>query len=109
MGRDDELRLYYHSLINCLKSGKDHSTHESVNFVTCLHIKGDPRQGLTRLLDEIVYITPKEIPVNRFTLNKNNRKVSFNDSSALRVPPGFRDSLKLIVSVESPSTDVFFF
>lgn len=61
-------------------------THESVNYVTCLHVKGDARQGMTRLLDEIVYITPKQIPVNRFTLSKKDKKVNIFRGTTLIDP-----------------------
>lgn len=40
-----------------------------------LLIKGEARQGKSRLLDEIVYITPPEILVNKFTLTEKDLKV----------------------------------
>lgn len=61
--------------MECLTLGAQTRNKQSVNFVTCLHLKGGARQGLTRLLDEIVYITPSQIPLNRFTLAKKNRNV----------------------------------
>ena len=40
-----------------------------------LVIKGEARQGKTRLLDELVYITPETISVNKILLTKKNQKV----------------------------------
>lgn len=40
-----------------------------------LVIKGEARQGKTRLLDECIYVTPAHIPISKLTLSSKDRKV----------------------------------
>lgn len=50
---------------------------EMLNHHNMLLIRGDARQGKTRLLSELVYVTQKEIPVNRIALTNRDNKVPF--------------------------------
>lgn len=81
LGRDDELKLYRRLLFECLEVskwwGKKAVGLEMLNHHNVLLVRGDARQGKTRLLNELVYCTQKDIPVNRFLLTNRDNKVPF--------------------------------
>lgn len=81
LGRSDEMRLYRRLLDECIDINRETAskTHtlQMLNHHNMLLIRGPPRIGKTRLLDEFVYCTPSSIPVNRFTLTKSDAKVCF--------------------------------
>lgn len=77
LGRDGELQLYLRMLRSAQEMfRKENKMGYQVNRHTSLLIRGDARQGLTRMLDEMVYCTPPDVPINRFSLNSQDRNVS---------------------------------
>lgn len=81
LGRNGEIRLYKKVLYECIEvskqKGKKVTALEMLNHHNMLLIHGDARQGKTRLLNELVYVTPREIPVNRFLLTNRDNKVPY--------------------------------
>lgn len=76
LGRDKELAIYLNNLDifnDQFRTSLDFQ--EPTELTTCILINGRARQGATRLLDEIVYLTPTSIPINRFTLEANDANV----------------------------------
>ncbi|KAJ3648251.1 hypothetical protein Zmor_020069 [Zophobas morio] len=72
LGREEKLEIYK-NLIQKYVSAKNIREQQ----YKMLLIKGEARQGKTRLLDEIVYITPEEIPVIRFSLTTKDQKIPY--------------------------------
>lgn len=54
---------------------KETSASYTSNRYTTLVMKADARQGLTRLIEEMAYVTPKEVPINRFCLHAVDKNV----------------------------------
>lgn len=81
MGRNDKIRLYKKVLNECLELAKSKRVQatvlEKLNHHNLLLMRGEARQGKTRLLNELVYVTPKDIPVNRFFLTNRDTKVPY--------------------------------
>lgn len=81
MGRDDEMRLYKKLLNECIEvsrlKGKKVIALEMLNHHNLLLLRGEPRQGKTRLLNELVYATDRKIPINRFLLTNRDNKAPF--------------------------------
>lgn len=81
MGRDDEIKLYKKLLNTCINSsnlkGKKAIALEMLNHHNMLLLQGEPRQGKTRLLNELVYATDRDMPINRFLLTNRDNKMSF--------------------------------
>lgn len=75
LGRVRELKMYLEMLKERHRKYKNEILDDGEG-ATGLLIRGEARQGLTRVLDEIIYITPAEIPVNRFLMIKNDLTVS---------------------------------
>ncbi|XP_044263925.1 adenylate cyclase type 10-like isoform X1 [Tribolium madens] len=72
LGRVSKLKLYQHLLQQCTQS----STGNEQQYKMFL-IRGEPRQGKTRLLDEFVYITPSHIPVHKLTMAMKDKKIPY--------------------------------
>ena len=66
----------YHRILEAFRTAKPDEEQRYKMFL----IKGEARQGKTRVLDEIVYTTPEDIPVNRFKLTKADQKVVKKES-----------------------------
>lgn len=81
LGRADEIRLYGRLLDEFIEANKSrdnpHRAFDLQNHFNMLLITSDPRQGKTRLMDELIYCTPPKIPVNRFTLSNKDSKVGY--------------------------------
>lgn len=75
LGRVKELKQYLEMLKERIRKFKKEIIDDE-DGVAGLLIRGEARQGLTRVLDEMIYITPAEIPVNRFMMIKNDVTVS---------------------------------
>ncbi|XP_068895089.1 adenylate cyclase type 10-like isoform X2 [Tenebrio molitor] len=72
LGRTEKLKLYKRLLETYFTA-----TNTNEQQYKMLLIKGEARQGKSRLLDEIVYITPPEILVNKFTLTEKDLKMPY--------------------------------
>ncbi|KAJ3648253.1 hypothetical protein Zmor_020070 [Zophobas morio] len=72
LGRAENLKIYK----QLLERFQSTTTVDEQQYKMLL-IRGEARQGKTRLLDELVYITPEEILISRFTLTPKDRKVPF--------------------------------
>lgn len=81
MGRDKEIKLYQKILNECIEvsklKGKKAMTLQMLNHHNMLLVKGDARQGKSRLINELVYATEEDIPINRFLLTNRDTKVPF--------------------------------
>lgn len=71
--------LYKKVLRECLEVSKGTKVIalEKLNHHNTLLIRGEARQGKTRLLNEMVYVTPRDIPINRFILTNRDNKVPY--------------------------------
>ena len=88
LGREEKLEIYK-NLIQKYVSAKNIREQQ----YKMLLIKGEARQGKTRLLDEIVYITPEEIPVIRFSLTTKDQKVGLDGAPTHRDNDFFQDTI----------------
>jgi adenylate cyclase 10 len=70
LGRTEKLKMYERILHHCLRASSINEQQYKM-----LLIKGEARQGKTRILDEIVYVTPANVAVNSFILTEKDRKV----------------------------------
>lgn len=79
LGRETEIELYLQLLER--READMKKIHSEADFVTdysnAILFRGEPRQGKTRLLDELVFLTPASIPVHRITLLPRDAAVSF--------------------------------
>ncbi|KAJ8924439.1 hypothetical protein NQ315_007236 [Exocentrus adspersus] len=73
LGREQELNLYN----TLLKRACTLSQQENKKICNMLIVRGDFRQGKTRLLEEILYSSDPQIPIHTFTLTAADREVSF--------------------------------
>ncbi|RZC42671.1 adenylate cyclase type 10-like [Asbolus verrucosus] len=72
LGRQESMKLYRRLLEMCWAA-----TQPREQQYKMLLIQGEARQGKTRLLDELIYTTPSEIPVNRFNLTLTDHKIPY--------------------------------
>lgn len=82
LGRTDKLKLY-HSLLN--KYLKPKADPEYRMFL----LVGEARQGKSRLIDELVYITPEEVPVIKLIMRKEHHKIPYHTIRLIFHPPLF--------------------
>lgn len=73
LGRQQECNIYKDLISDWINSSKL-ITQKTKMFL----IKGDARQGKTRLLEELLYITPSSIPVIRVHLQEKDFKKPYN-------------------------------
>lgn len=81
LGRADEIRLYRRLLdeFQEVQENRDKPVRGFLqNHFNVLLITGEPRQGKTRLLEEMIFCTPDSVPINRFTLSNKDSKVKQN-------------------------------
>lgn len=74
LGREQEINLYLH-LYKIAKECSRAENKQDDEFFGMLLIQGESRQGKTRLLEELIYVTDSETPICRFTLTKADSKV----------------------------------
>lgn len=74
LGREQELDLYN----TLVKRAKElcHRDNSTQYFFKMLIIRGDFRQGKTRLLEEVLYASDPHIPIHTFILTAYDRDVS---------------------------------
>lgn len=74
LGREQEMDLYS----TLLQTAKEfcHRKEKTPDFFKMVIIRGDFRQGKTRLLEEILYTSDPTIPIHTFTLTPFDREVS---------------------------------
>ncbi|KYB27283.1 Adenylate cyclase type 10-like Protein [Tribolium castaneum] len=82
LGRERNIKLYKQLLDKCL-----HSTDSNEPQYKMLLISGDARQGKTRLLDELVYLTPSEIPVSKVVLTELDQNIPYQCVKLIFGPP----------------------
>ncbi|XP_018579406.1 adenylate cyclase type 10-like [Anoplophora glabripennis] len=74
LGREQQLDLYN----NLLKRAMDLFRTDTVDqLFNVLIVRGNFRQGKTRLLEEILFTSDPSIPINTFTLTPDDRDISF--------------------------------
>lgn len=80
LGRDDEMRLFLKLVLDCyhmfnLKLENIHGGLKMLTHHNCLILSGEARQGKGRLLEELVYINPKTIPIVKIKVKAVDYKV----------------------------------
>ncbi|XP_026826225.1 adenylate cyclase type 10-like [Ooceraea biroi] len=80
LGREAEIKIFQQILTNLMKySAVDKTAQRDLRVeYNTLVIKGKPRIGKTRLLNEIAQNIPAEIPCNFISLVMNDAKVSYS-------------------------------
>lgn len=74
MGRDQEVDLYKTLLDQARGYSAPH--HYNIRFCNMLIIQGVHRQGKTRMLEELMFVTDSTIPLLRFNLSLAEYEVS---------------------------------
>ncbi|CAL1681643.1 unnamed protein product [Lasius platythorax] len=79
LGREAEIKIFQQILTNLLEySTRDKTTQHLKPEYNTLVIKGEPRIGKTRLLDEIAQNIPTGVPYNYISLVMSDAKASYN-------------------------------
>ncbi|KAL3270905.1 hypothetical protein HHI36_021414 [Cryptolaemus montrouzieri] len=76
LGRDEEVRLYLDNLDVYLRNAEKIS-EKLPAYTRMMIIRGWPRQGKTRLLEEFVYRTNREIPIIRVMATEAESKIKY--------------------------------
>lgn len=76
LGRDEEVKLYLENMKIFIENARN-ITDKLPNYNRMIIIKGWPRQGKTRLLEEFLFRTDPSIPVTRLLLDENDAKVDY--------------------------------
>ncbi|XP_044265856.1 adenylate cyclase type 10-like isoform X2 [Tribolium madens] len=82
LGRERKIKLFKQLLDNCVNA-----TDIKEQQYKMLLISGDARQGKTRLLDELVYITPSNIPVSKVVLTESDQHIPYQCVKLIFGPP----------------------
>lgn len=75
LGRDEELQLYKELLDIFLKTCRFVKTSRTETVIKMILIEGEAKSGKTRLVEEFMYITPPDIPL-QVILAENTAHVS---------------------------------
>ncbi|KAM0731371.1 Adenylate cyclase type 10 [Formica fusca] len=79
LGREAEIKVFQEILTNMIEySTRDKTKEHSKPEYNTLIIKGEPRIGKTRLLDEIAQNIPTDIPYSYISLMMSDAKASYN-------------------------------
>lgn len=83
LGRDNEMRLYLKLLTDCQeifeqKIGHVHGGLKMLSHHNTLILSGEARQGKKRLLEEIIYLNPRAIPIYKIRVNIRDKQVRFS-------------------------------
>ncbi|KAJ8667553.1 hypothetical protein QAD02_009216 [Eretmocerus hayati] len=77
LGRDAELRIFYDMFWSLLNKDSKGRPDESENKSNVLILRGEPRIGKTRLLEEYTHITPEDVPVNFISLAPIDKQLPY--------------------------------
>ncbi|XP_066584846.1 adenylate cyclase type 10-like [Prorops nasuta] len=77
LGREDEMNIFWKMLNDLLEHQKTGRLIKKPPVYNTLIIKGEPRMGKTRLLDEIAQNIPEGIPCNYISLISGDKKVPY--------------------------------
>ncbi|XP_046753179.1 LOW QUALITY PROTEIN: adenylate cyclase type 10-like [Diprion similis] len=94
LGREEELNTFRRMLLNVINFHKMKKEQPNAQLKhNALVIRGEPRSGKTRLLDEMIQYVPPTIPCNRISLIQSDYKSPYTlVCLILSIPLGFTAS-----------------
>ncbi|KAK9746114.1 Adenylate and Guanylate cyclase catalytic domain [Popillia japonica] len=91
LGRDNEMRLYLKLLTDCQeifeqKIGHVHGGLKMLSHHNTLILSGEARQGKKRLLEEIIYLNPRAIPIYKIRVNIRDKQKPYKAIQSFFAP-----------------------